>query len=48
MMKKRIAFVVAIPGSAQSFLKNHFEQLTKLYDVSLVANFPDEESKKEF
>lgn len=48
MMKKRIAFVVAIPGSAQAFLKNHFEQLTKIYDVNLVANFPDEESKKEF
>lgn len=47
-MKKKIAFVVAIPGSAQAFLKNHFEQLTKIYDVNLVANFPDEESKKEF
>ena len=48
MKKKKIAFVVAIPGSAQSFLKNHFEELVKIYDVNLVANFPDEESKKEF
>ncbi len=41
MMKKRIAFVVAIPGSAQAFLNNHFEQLINIDDVSLVANFPD-------
>lgn len=47
-MKKKIAFVVAIPGSAQSFLKDHFVQLVKEYDVNLVANFPDGNSKKEF
>ena len=47
-MKKKIAFVVAIPLSAQAFLKNHFEELVKIYDVNLVANFPDEESKREF
>lgn len=46
--KKKIAFVVAIPGSAQAFLKNHFEKLVGSYDVNLVANFPSEESKKEF
>lgn len=45
---KKIAFVVALPGSAQAFLKNHFEKLTKIYDVYLVANFPNEESKREF
>ena len=48
MKKKKIAFVVAIPLSAQAFLKNHFEELVKIYDVNLVANFPDEESKREF
>ena len=47
-MKKKIAFVVAIPGTAQSFLKDHFVQLVKEYDVNLVANFPDENAKKEF
>lgn len=47
-MKKKIAFIVAIPGSAQAFLKDHFVQLVKEYDVNLVANFPDENSKKEF
>lgn len=41
MQKKKIAFVVAIPGSAESFLVNHLESLTKTYDVSLIANFPD-------
>ena len=45
---KRICFVVAIPGTAESFLVNHFEQLTKRYEVSLVANFPSEESKRMF
>ena len=45
---KKIAFVVAIPGSAQAVLKSHFEKLTKIYDVYLVANFPDEDCKREF
>lgn len=45
---KKICFVVAIPGSAQAFLKDHFRELTKIYEVHLVANFPDEESKQEF
>lgn len=41
MKKKKIAFVVAIPGTAESFLTNHLEVLTKKYEVSLIANFPD-------
>lgn len=41
MAKKKIAFVVAIPGSAESFLVNHFERLVNEYDVTLIANFPD-------
>lgn len=40
MTKKKIAFVVAIPGSAEAFLTNHFEVLTQEYDVTLIANFP--------
>jgi len=47
-MKKKIAFIVAIPETATSFLVNHFEKLTKNYDVNLIANFPDEESKQQF
>lgn len=36
--RKRICFVVAIPGSAQSFLKDHIKALSKDYDVYLAAN----------
>lgn len=39
MLKKKIAFVVATPGSADSFLIDHFTCLTKDYDVTLIANF---------
>ena len=39
MMKKKIAFVVAIPGTAQAFLKDHFRALSASYDVHLLANF---------
>ena len=45
---KKIAFVVAVPGTAHSFLLDHFEQLKKYYDVHLIANFPSEDAKKEF
>ena len=45
---KKIAFIVAIPGTASSFLYNHFLQLTSKYEVHLFANFPDEESEKLF
>ena len=45
---KKIAFVVAVPGTASAFLYNHFLQLTSEYEVHLYANFPDEESKKLF
>lgn len=45
---KKIAFVVAIPGTARSFLYNHFLQLTSKYEVHLYANFPDEDSKSLF
>ena len=36
---KKIAFIVAIPGSASSFLYDHFVELVKEYDVHLLANF---------
>ena len=45
---KKICFVVAISGTARAFLKDHFGVLTKTYEVHLVANFPDEESKQEY
>lgn len=48
MSKQKIAFVVAIPGTAKAFLKDHFSKLTEKYDVSLIANFPLEESKQEY
>lgn len=48
MDKKRIAFIVAIPGTAQAFLKDHFIEMVKEYDVNLVANFSCEDSIKEF
>ena len=41
--KKKIAFVVAIAGTAQAFLKDHMSYLVKEYDVHLVANFKTEE-----
>ena len=45
--RKKIAFVVAIAGTAQAFLKDHMSYLVKEYDVHLVANFKQEE-KAEF
>lgn len=43
MAKKKVAFVVAIAGTAQAFLKDHMTYLVKEYDVHLVANFKPEE-----
>ena len=31
MTKKKIAFVVAIPGSAEAFLTNHFEEIGRAH-----------------
>ncbi len=45
---KKIAFVVAVPGTAHSFLLDHFEQLKKQFDIHLIANFPSEDTKTEF
>lgn len=40
MKKKRICFVVAIPGSAESFLSDHIKRLQDNYEVHLASNFP--------
>lgn len=42
MSRKKICFIVAIPGSAQSFLKDHIRELSKYYDVYLAANIQNE------
>jgi len=47
-MTKKIAFVVAAPITAQAFLMDHFAYLMKEYEVHLICNFPDEESKNPF
>lgn len=41
-MRKKICFVTAISGSAQSFLKDHIEALRKDYDVYYACNYKDE------
>lgn len=45
---KRICFVVAVPGTAWAFLRDHIKALQDTYEVHLAADFPDEESKKQF
>ena len=47
-MRKKIAFTVAIPGTASAFLKDHITRLVQEYDVHLLANFSKEEEKEEF
>lgn len=38
MTKKKICFVTAVPGTAQSFLKDHIKALSKHCDVYLACN----------
>lgn len=45
---KKIAFVVAIPMTATAFLMDHIAALQARYEVHLICNFSDEESKKNF
>lgn len=45
---KKIAFVVAIPLTATAFLMDHIAALQRSYEVHLICNFPDEESKRTF
>lgn len=39
--KKKICFIVSTPMTANAFLLNHFEALSKYYSICLVANFDD-------
>ena len=48
MQKKKIAFVVAIPMTATTFLMDHIAVLMRYYDVQQICNFPIDESKKPF
>lgn len=41
MAKKKICFVVAIAGTAQSFLRDHIKALREDYDVYLAGNIKD-------
>ena len=45
-MKKKICFVVAVPITAQAFLKDHIKLLSEHYDVFLVANINSEDEVK--
>lgn len=48
MDKMKIAFIVASPGSAESFLTEHFLHLKEFYDITLIANFaikPESEAR---
>lgn len=45
-MRKKICFVVAIPGTAQSFLRDHIAALAKEYDVYLVGAIKNESEVK--
>ena len=40
-MCKKICFIVSTPYTAKVFLENHFESLSKQYEVYLVANLND-------
>lgn len=45
---KKICFIVAIPGTAESFLLSHMSILRRDYAVHLVANFSSEEEYEKF
>ena len=45
-MRKTICFVVAVPGTAQSFLRDHIRALSEEYDIYLVGNIPNADSVK--
>lgn len=46
IMRRKICFVVAIPGTAESFLRDHIAALSKGYDVYLVGNIKNEDEVK--
>lgn len=45
-MRKKICFVVASPGTAVAFLRDHIKALSNNYDVYLVANINSDEEVK--
>ena len=45
-MRKKICFVVAVPITANAFLKDHIKTLSKDYDIYLVADIESEEDVK--
>ena len=45
-MRKKICFVVAVPITANAFLKDHIKTLSKDYDIYLVADIESEEDIK--
>lgn len=48
MGKSKICFIVAIPGTALSFLYTHMANLSKYYEVHLLANFSSSEDQITF
>lgn len=45
---RKICFVVAIPLTATAFLMDHMSALLSNYEIHLICNFPDEDSKNPF
>lgn len=45
-MKKKICFVVAVPITAQAFLKDHIKLLSERYDIYLVGNINSDDDVK--
>ena len=43
-MRKKICFIVAIPMTAQAFLKDHLEALSHSYDIYLMGKIPNKET----
>ena len=41
MKRKRICFVVSVPGTAKVFLINHIKELSVYFDIYLVADFEE-------
>ncbi len=48
MVKKKIAFIVALPGTARAFLVDHIASLKQDYEIHLVTNFSKPEEFEEF
>jgi glycosyltransferase involved in cell wall biosynthesis len=45
---KKICFIVAIPGTAESFLYKHMSDLGEHYEVHLIADFQSEDQQRMF